>query len=230
MVPRRAAAGPRARAGGQCRQFQRLHRQPRPRGGRGDRGARGARMLGCQPSDVFVASTGVIGVPLPHRQGRGRASTPRCRRRNRATGRMPPRRSAPPTPSPRARWRPPIVDGRTVTSPAIIKGSGMIAPDMATMLGFVFTDAAVEPAFLQAAAVRGQRRELLVHHGRQRHLDQRHRARLRDRQGGQCAARHRSTMPAPTPFAPRSPIVCLPARPSGRARRRGRVQVHRDRR
>src|SRR3546814_1567746 len=33
----------------------------------------------------------------------------------------------------------------------IVKGSGMIAPDMATMLGFVFTDAAVEPAFLQAA-------------------------------------------------------------------------------
>ena len=28
----------------------------------------------------------------------------------------------------------------------------MIAPDMATMLGYVFTDAAVEPAFLQAAA------------------------------------------------------------------------------
>ncbi len=30
-----------------------------------------------------------------------------------------------------------------------IKGSGMIAPDMATMLGYIFTDAAVEPAFLQ---------------------------------------------------------------------------------
>lgn len=44
-----------------------------------------------------------------------------------------------------------IVDGRTVTLVGIIKGSGMIAPDMATMLGFVFTDAAVEPGFLQAA-------------------------------------------------------------------------------
>jgi glutamate N-acetyltransferase/amino-acid N-acetyltransferase len=31
----------------------------------------------------------------------------------------------------------------------IIKGSGMIAPDMATMLGFIFTDAAVDPTFLQ---------------------------------------------------------------------------------
>src|SRR3546814_15258832 len=44
-----------------------------------------------------------------------------------------------------------IVDGRAVTLTGIVKGSGMIAPDMATMLGFVFTDAAVEPAFLQAA-------------------------------------------------------------------------------
>jgi len=36
-----------------------------------------------------------------------------------------------------------------VTIAGIIKGSGMIAPDMATMLGYVFTDAAVDPAFLQ---------------------------------------------------------------------------------
>jgi glutamate N-acetyltransferase/amino-acid N-acetyltransferase len=36
----------------------------------------------------------------------------------------------------------------------IIKGSGMIAPDMATMLGYIFTDAAVEPAFLQPAVCR----------------------------------------------------------------------------
>src|SRR5205085_6292243 len=42
-----------------------------------------------------------------------------------------------------------VVGGRTVTLAGIIKGSGMIAPDMATMLGFVFTDAAVEPGFLQ---------------------------------------------------------------------------------
>ena len=44
-----------------------------------------------------------------------------------------------------------VIDGRTVTLVGIIKGSGMIAPDMATMLGFLFTDAAVDPAFLQAA-------------------------------------------------------------------------------
>jgi glutamate N-acetyltransferase/amino-acid N-acetyltransferase len=41
------------------------------------------------------------------------------------------------------------VDGKTVTLCGFIKGSGMIAPDMATMLGYIFTDAAVEPGFLQ---------------------------------------------------------------------------------
>ena len=38
-----------------------------------------------------------------------------------------------------------------VTIAGIAKGAGMIAPDMATMLSFLFTDAAIEPATLQAA-------------------------------------------------------------------------------
>ena len=42
-----------------------------------------------------------------------------------------------------------MVGGTKVHLAGIIKGSGMIAPDMATMLGYVFTDANVEPAFLQ---------------------------------------------------------------------------------
>jgi glutamate N-acetyltransferase/amino-acid N-acetyltransferase len=47
-----------------------------------------------------------------------------------------------------------IIGDVPVTLVGIIKGSGMIAPDMATMLGFIFTDAAVAPAFLQAALAR----------------------------------------------------------------------------
>ena len=42
--------------------------------------------------------------------------------------------------------------GRTVTVTGIAKGAGMIRPNMATMLGFVATDAAVDPAALQALA------------------------------------------------------------------------------
>jgi glutamate N-acetyltransferase/amino-acid N-acetyltransferase len=42
-----------------------------------------------------------------------------------------------------------MIGDTRVNFSAIIKGSGMIAPDMATMLGYIFTDAAVDPAFLQ---------------------------------------------------------------------------------
>jgi glutamate N-acetyltransferase/amino-acid N-acetyltransferase len=106
--------------------------------------ARAAAHLGCEPSDVFVASTGVIGVPLPidkAEAGLDAAFTAepcelgrRCRddhdHRYLRQGRG----------DPRGGWA-----ARPSSSIGIIKGSGMIAPDMATMLGFVFTDAAVDP-------------------------------------------------------------------------------------
>ncbi len=111
--------------------------------------ARVAGAVGCAPSDVFVASTGVIGVPLPIDKAEAGIDAVLT--------------------APQASWEEvavtisttdtfskgavarAVVDGRTVTLVGVIKGSGMIAPDMATMLGFIFTDAAVEPAFLQRA-------------------------------------------------------------------------------
>lgn len=106
-----------------------------------------AEHLGCPPAEVFVSSTGVIGVPLPADKARTGVTV--------AIGAAP------------CSWEEvtatigttdtfakgamvtAMVDGLKVTLAGIIKGSGMIAPDMATMLGYVFTDAAVEPAFLQ---------------------------------------------------------------------------------
>ena len=111
--------------------------------------ARVAQHLGCQPSDVFVASTGVIGVALPIDKAEAgldaafAASPASWREATDAIGTT--------DTFPKAAVTTAIVDGRTVTLVGIIKGSGMIAPDMATMLGFVFTDAAVEPGYLQAA-------------------------------------------------------------------------------
>ena len=49
------------------------------------------------------------------------------------------------------------IEGYKVRIAGIAKGSGMIAPDMATMLGFVFTDAAVDPAFLQTMLAEANR-------------------------------------------------------------------------
>ncbi|HEX8485825.1 bifunctional glutamate N-acetyltransferase/amino-acid acetyltransferase ArgJ [Sphingomonas sp.] len=111
--------------------------------------ARVAGYLGCQPSDVFVASTGVIGVPLPvdkAEAGLDAAFTAApCGWEDAAATIMTTDTFA------KGATAAAIVDGRKVTLNGIIKGSGMIAPDMATMLGFVFTDAAVDPAFLQRA-------------------------------------------------------------------------------
>ena len=111
--------------------------------------ARVAGHVGCQPSDVFVASTGVIGVPLPIDKAEAGLdaafAAPSCDWLAAAETIMTTDTFA------KAAHASAIVDGRTVNIVGIIKGSGMIAPDMATMLGFLFTDAAVAPEFLQAA-------------------------------------------------------------------------------
>jgi len=111
--------------------------------------ARTAAAMECQPSDVFVASTGVIGVPLPidkAEAGLDAAFTAEpCGWQEAAATIMTTDTFA------KGATTTAIVDGRTVTLAGIIKGSGMIAPDMATMLGFIFTDAAVAPEFLQRA-------------------------------------------------------------------------------
>ena len=111
--------------------------------------ARAAGAIGCQPSDVLVASTGVIGVPLPIDKAEAGLdaafAAPACGWQDAAATIMTTDTFA------KAAVTSAMIDGRTVNLVGIIKGSGMIAPDMATMLGFVFTDAAVEPGFLQAA-------------------------------------------------------------------------------
>jgi glutamate N-acetyltransferase / amino-acid N-acetyltransferase len=107
-----------------------------------------AAQLGCSESEVFVSSTGVIGVPLPVDRAEAGlkavfAATP-CSWEEAAETIGTTDTFA------KGALATAIVDGRTITLGAIIKGSGMIAPDMATMLGYIFTDAAITPAFLQS--------------------------------------------------------------------------------
>lgn len=110
--------------------------------------ARVAHALECQPSDVFVASTGVIGVPLPIDRAQAGidaalvAAPADWLAATTAIGTTDTFAKGATTSA--------IVDGRTVTLVGIVKGSGMIAPDMATMLGFIFTDAAIDAPLLQA--------------------------------------------------------------------------------
>ena len=109
--------------------------------------ARVAGGTGCQPSDVFVASTGVIGVPLPI--DKAEAGIDAAIAAPPATWREAAETIGTTDTFPKGAVATAIVDGRRVTLAGIVKGSGMIAPDMATMLGFVFTDAAVDAPFLQ---------------------------------------------------------------------------------
>jgi glutamate N-acetyltransferase/amino-acid N-acetyltransferase len=115
-----------------------------------------ARHLDCQPSDVFVASTGVIGVPLPldkAEAGLAAAFAAEPCSWEEAAATIMTTDTFPKAVVTRA-----VVDSKPVNLVGIIKGSGMIAPDMATMLGFIFTDAAVDPAWLQAALARANTR------------------------------------------------------------------------
>jgi glutamate N-acetyltransferase / amino-acid N-acetyltransferase len=106
-----------------------------------------AQHLGCEPSDVFVSSTGVIGVPLPKDKARDGVAAaldaPVCSWEEVAAT------IGTTDTFPKGALATAVIDGRTVTLAGIIKGSGMIAPDMATMLGYIFTNAAVEAEFLQ---------------------------------------------------------------------------------
>ena len=106
-----------------------------------------AAHLGCPREQVFVSSTGVIGVPLPKDKARSGVAealvAAPCSWEDAASTIGTTDTFA------KGATASAVIGGTKVRFAAIIKGSGMIAPDMATMLGYVFTDAAVEPGFLQ---------------------------------------------------------------------------------
>ena len=114
--------------------------------------ARVAERLGCRADEVFSASTGVIGVPLPvdlALSGVDKAHAALGPATGSADWLAACHAIGTTDTFPKAATTSAIVGGTRVTLNGIIKGSGMIAPDMATMLGFIFTDAAVAPALWQ---------------------------------------------------------------------------------
>ena len=103
--------------------------------------------LGCEKEEVFVSSTGVIGVPLP--KDKAREGVAAALAAEPCSWEMAAETIGTTDTFTKGAVAQAVINGRTVTLGAIIKGSGMIAPDMATMLGYIFTDAAIHPAFLQ---------------------------------------------------------------------------------
>src|SRR5882672_4544590 len=116
-----------------------------------------AGVVGCRANEVFLASTGVIGEPLPYQKitrilgqlaeagaaGGWRAAAEAIMTTDTF---------------PKLATTTAYIDGHRVTINGIAKGSGMIAPDMATMLGFVFTDAHLPAAVLQPLLAEGAAR------------------------------------------------------------------------
>jgi glutamate N-acetyltransferase/amino-acid N-acetyltransferase len=107
-----------------------------------------ASLLGCPKSQVFVASTGVIGETLP--DDRIRRALGGLKKKL-GPGDWTGAASAIMTTDTFAKgaFRKVMIGDTEVTISGIAKGSGMIAPDMATMLSFIFTDAKIPAAVLQ---------------------------------------------------------------------------------
>jgi glutamate N-acetyltransferase / amino-acid N-acetyltransferase len=110
--------------------------------------ATAARLLGCNPKQVFISSTGVIGEPPPADKIVG--ALPQIVPLLSADGWEAAARAIMTTDTfPKGATATAAIDGVEVRLNGFAKGSGMIAPDMATMLAYVFTDAALPHPVLQ---------------------------------------------------------------------------------
>jgi glutamate N-acetyltransferase/amino-acid N-acetyltransferase len=107
-----------------------------------------AEQLGVAEESVLVASTGVIGVPLP--MDRLAGAIPELSR-TLGHGSLDKVAAAIMTTDtfPKLEARQGDIGGVPYTIAGVAKGAGMIMPNMATMLAFLVTDAAVDPQFLQ---------------------------------------------------------------------------------
>lgn len=111
-----------------------------------------AGLFGISPDAVLVASTGVIGSPLPmDRVLDGVEKLAACKAATFEAGTMAAEAiMTTDTISKQAAVQIEI-GGRTVTIGGMCKGSGMLHPQMCTMLGFITTDTAISKELLQEA-------------------------------------------------------------------------------
>ena len=109
-----------------------------------------AAALGCDPLDVIVGSTGVIGVPLP--MNKVEAGVKQAVAELDPEGSEKAANAIITTDTHTKSCSTTItVGGKEVRFGAIAKGSGMIRPNMATMLCYITTDLAIDQKLLQEA-------------------------------------------------------------------------------
>ena len=109
---------------------------------------RAAELLRCSVDEIFLASTGVIGVVLPDRKIR--ESLPDAVNRLSSGGVDALSQAILTTDvGPKVAQASFTIGGKRGRIVGVAKGAGMIHPNMATMLSFVTTDAAIAPKALQ---------------------------------------------------------------------------------
>ncbi len=140
-----------------------------------------AQALGVDVDRVYLASTGVIGEPLP--DDLLSSSLPRLVDNLDVAdaAAWADAAAAIRTTDTFSKGSAARIESTAAHIAGIAKGSGMIAPDMATMLAFVFTDLAVAPEILQNLPREVRGGEFQPHHRRLRHVHQRHCAAVRHR-------------------------------------------------
>jgi glutamate N-acetyltransferase/amino-acid N-acetyltransferase len=110
--------------------------------------AEAAKRFKCRKNEVFVASTGVIGQPVPQDHIAKHIGTVAAGLSPKAWDEAAAAIMTTDT-FVKMATRTATIGKTEVTVSGFAKGSGMIAPDMATMLGFVFTDAKIPAPMLQ---------------------------------------------------------------------------------
>lgn len=108
-----------------------------------------AQALGCEPENVYICSTGVIGEPLDLGPFQQLANSNSFLSTQASWAQAAKAISTTDTYS-KGATQSCVISGAPVNICGIAKGSGMIAPDMATMLSFIFTDANISRDVLQA--------------------------------------------------------------------------------
>ena len=109
-----------------------------------------AEALNIAKDDVIIASTGVIGMPLP--MDKVKNGIQKVSKALYADGGHDAAKAIMTTDTVCKEMAVQLrIDGKVVTIGAMAKGSGMIHPNMATMLGFITTDVNIDNKALQAA-------------------------------------------------------------------------------
>jgi glutamate N-acetyltransferase/amino-acid N-acetyltransferase len=112
--------------------------------------ARAAALLRCPENEIFLASTGVIGVVLPDKKIV--EALPDAIARLSSSGIDAVSHAILTTDvGPKVAQATYAIDGRRGRIVGVAKGAGMIHPNMATMLSFIMTDLHATPEFLQQA-------------------------------------------------------------------------------